>query len=58
MTTGGINTKDLQIFGNRQLDNIVIVDNSSYNFIWKIDNGILITPFFDNKNDQELKLLE
>lgn len=58
MTTGGILTKDLRIFENRPLNKIVIVDNSIYSFIWQIDNGIPIIPYYDNKNDKELYDLE
>ena len=46
--------KDLRILGNRQLKNIVLVDNSPYSFGPQIENGIPIIPFFYNKEDREL----
>ena len=36
---------------------IIIVDNASYSFGYQIDNGLPILPYYDNKNDIELKNL-
>jgi Dullard-like phosphatase family protein len=46
--------KDLRIFKNVDLRNIVLLDNSIYSFAAQINNGILINSFFNNKNDEEL----
>jgi len=46
--------KDLRIFKNVDLKNIVLLDNSIYSFAAQINNGILINSFFNNKNDEEL----
>lgn len=46
--------KDLRIFLNRKLENIIIVDNSLYSFANQISNGILINSFYDDKDDREL----
>ncbi|CAK70607.1 unnamed protein product (macronuclear) [Paramecium tetraurelia] len=49
--------KDLRIL-NRNMQDIVLVDNSAYSFAFQIDNGIPIIPYLDNKNDKELLHLE
>lgn len=36
---------------------MLIVDNAAYSFGYQIDNGIPIIPFYDYKEDQELKYL-
>lgn len=50
--------KDLRIIKNRQLSDIVIVDNLVHSFGLQIDNGIPILDFIDNKEDKELLGLE
>ena len=49
-----IHIKDLRIFSNRKLQNLVIVDNSFYSFVNQPDNGILINSFYQNDKDNEL----
>jgi len=51
---GKIYVKDLRIINDRCLENIVIVDNSMYSFSNQLSNGILITSFFNDRNDIEL----
>ncbi len=54
-------TKDLKIFCeevNRPIKKAVIVDNAAYSFVWNIENGVPIIPFYDNKQDRELFELE
>ena len=34
MTTGGMYTKDLRIFADRSLDQLVLVDNAAYSYAW------------------------
>lgn len=46
--------KDLRIFKNISLKDIVIIDNSILSFALQLDNGIPILPFYDNKSDNEL----
>jgi CTD small phosphatase-like protein 2 len=48
--------KDLRIM-NRNLKNVIIVDNAPYAFAYQLDNGYPIIPFVDNKNEEELKTL-
>jgi len=46
--------KDLRIFKNRNLQNMILVDNSMYSFANQISNGILINSFYHDKDDREL----
>jgi Dullard-like phosphatase family protein len=46
--------KDLRIFKNRNLQNIILVDNSLYSFANQISNGVLINSFYHDKDDREL----
>jgi CTD small phosphatase-like protein 2 len=48
--------KDLRIF-NRDMKDIVLVDNAAYSFGVNIENGIPIIPYYENKDDKELKHL-
>ena len=51
-------TKNLNIFRNiYDLKDIIIVDCSVLGFGFFLDNGIPIIPFFDSKEDVELKIL-
>jgi len=49
--------KDLRIFKNLNLSNLVIIDNSVLSFSFHLDNGIPILPYYDNKEDTELLTL-
>ena len=46
--------KDLRVITNRDLKDMVLVDNSVYSFAYQIDNGIPIISFYDDPNDEEL----
>ena len=48
--------KDLRIM-NRNLKDVIIVDNTPYAFAYQLDNGYPITPFVGNEQDKELKTL-
>ena len=37
------------------LNKIVIIDNSLYSFSNQLSNGILITSFYNDRNDTQLK---
>ncbi|CDW73776.1 nli interacting factor-like phosphatase family protein [Stylonychia lemnae] len=55
-TSQGYYVKDLRIFRNRDLKDIVIVDNSIYAFGFQIDNGVPIISYYNNKsNDEEMQ---
>lgn len=53
-TEEGIYVKDLRIISNRDLNDLIIVDNAVYSFGYQLDNGIPIIPFYDDKTDEEL----
>ena len=46
--------KDLRIITNRNLKDLIIVDNAVYSFGYQLDNGIPIIPFYDDTSDEEL----
>jgi CTD small phosphatase-like protein 2 len=46
--------KDLRIFANRKLENVILVDNSMYSFTNQLSNGVLINSFYNDKEDREL----
>jgi CTD small phosphatase-like protein 2 len=46
--------KDLRIFDNRKLEDIILVDNSMYSFANQISNGVLINSFYNDQEDKEL----
>ena len=49
-----VRIKDLKIFGEENLDKIVLLDNNIYSFSNQLSNGILINSFFNDENDDEL----
>jgi CTD small phosphatase-like protein 2 len=57
VTEDGYCIKDLRIFADRDLKNIVIVDDKITSFAFQIDNGVPISPFFGEEDDNELQLL-
>ncbi len=56
-TKNGFCIKDLRIFRNRKLENIVIVDNLAHSFGYQIANGVPILEWTDDLKDTELKYL-
>ena len=54
----GNTIKDLRIIKNRELKNMIIVDNLAHSFGLQIDNGIPILEWTGDKNDRELEFLE
>lgn len=57
VTDEGVHIKDLRVIGNRNLQDLVLIDNAAYSFGFQVDNGIPIIPFYDNPADQELRHL-
>ncbi|CAD8202117.1 unnamed protein product [Paramecium octaurelia] len=53
----GCHIKDLRSL-NRNLEDIILIDNSAYSFAYQLSNGIPIIPYLDNKKDNELIELE
>jgi len=56
-TKNGFYIKDLRIIKNRELKNMVIVDNLVHSFGFQVENGIPIIEWTGNKQDTELKYL-
>lgn len=56
-TPQGVYIKDLRIFGDRELSDLILVDNAAYSFGNQLENGVPIIPYYNNKEDQELKNL-
>ena len=50
----GVYVKDLSIIKDRNLKDVIIVDNSIISFAFNLSNGIPIKAFLGNKNDEEL----
>lgn len=46
--------KDLRMFQDRDLQNIIIVDNSVISFAFQLNNGIPILPYEGEEDDCEL----
>lgn len=42
------------MLSNRDLKDILLVDNAAYSFGYQVDNGIPIIPFYDDREDKEL----
>ena len=49
--------KDLRII-NRNLEDMVLVDNAAYSYELQIDNGVPIIPYYKGDKDNELRGLE
>ena len=49
--------KDLRII-NRDLKDMVLVDNAAYSYAYQLSNGIPILPYYHGHLDFELKMLE
>ncbi len=47
-TEEGDHIKDLRVIGNRNMRDLIIVDNAAYSFGFQIDNGIPILPYYYN----------
>lgn len=50
-TESGMYIKDLRIIGNRDLSQLVLVDNAAYSYYFQLDNGVPVVPFFNNRKD-------
>lgn len=50
----GVYIKDLRVIDGRNLDKMILVDNATYSFVYQLENGIPIIPFYDSKEDKEL----
>jgi len=50
----GVYVKELSIIKDRNMKNILLVDNSIISFAFNMSNGIPIKAFLGDKNDEEL----
>ncbi|CAG9319587.1 unnamed protein product [Blepharisma stoltei] len=50
----GLIIKDIRILEDRNLEDVVIVDNSVHSFIYQLENGIPIVSWTNNEDDKEL----
>jgi len=50
-TNEGIFIKDLRVIRNRDLKDLILVDNSVYSFGFQLDNGVPIIPYFNDPSD-------
>jgi len=55
--TRGIYVKDLRVIEDRELKDLIIVDNSIVSFAYQLSNGIPIKSFTGEHNDEELLFL-
>lgn len=53
-TKNGFLIKDLRVFANRDIKNIIIVDNLAHSFGLQINNGIPIITWTGDESDKEL----
>ena len=56
-TEQGLYIKDLRILKDRNLKDVILVDNVAYSFAFQLSNGIPILPFYDFTFDGELLAL-
>lgn len=45
-----MHVKDLRVM-NRNLSDLVLIDNAAYSYAYQLDNGIPIIPYYEGKND-------
>ena len=53
-TEEGVYIKDLRVIKNRNLENVLLVDNAAYSYLYHLENGVPIVPFYEDKDDEEL----
>lgn len=51
-----MHVKDLRVI-NRQMTDVLLVDNAAYSYAYQLDNGIPIIPYYEGKVDFELRAL-
>jgi CTD small phosphatase-like protein 2 len=57
-TPEGVYIKDLRVFHQWKLEDIILVDNAVYSFGFQLDNGIPIFPYYKGKDDKQLLYLK
>lgn len=56
-TKNGFFIKNLRIIKNRELKNMIIVDNLAHSFGFQIENGVSILEWHNDEKDSELKYI-
>ena len=56
-TAEGIYVKDLRIISDRDLKDVILVDNSIVSFAFNLENGVPISAFVRQQHDEELLYL-
>jgi CTD small phosphatase-like protein 2 len=56
-TKNGFFIKDLRLIQNKELKDMLFIDNLVHSFGFQIENGVPILEWFDDSNDCELKEL-
>lgn len=56
LTDNNLFIKDLRVI-NRNLEDVILVDDCAYSFGFQLDNGVPIVPFTGDRQDIELSLL-
>jgi Dullard-like phosphatase family protein len=54
----GVYVKDLRVFHQWNLKDIILIDNAVYSFAFQLDNGIPIIPYYKGKDDKQLLYLK
>jgi len=54
LTKNGFFIKDLRLIENRQIKNVVLLDNYVHSFAFNIENGIPILEWKNEQDDDEL----
>lgn len=57
ITTKGVIIKDLSIIRNREMKNMVMIDNNAHAFSLQLENGIPILEWKGDETDRELKYI-
>lgn len=58
LTPEGVYVKDLRVFHQWDLKDIILIDNAVYSFGFQLDNGIPIFPYYKGKDDKQLLYLK
>ena len=53
----GVLIKDLSIIADREIKNLIIVDDCISNYNLQPDNGVPVSPYFGEEEDEELRYL-
>jgi TFIIF-interacting CTD phosphatase-like protein len=49
--------KDFGVIANRNIEDLIMIDNLIYSYALNLENGVLIKPYFDGQDDRELQYI-